>query len=169
MKQVEHDNILPFYGVSAGTLDFCLVFPWYNRGNNMEYLEENPTVDRYELASASKPTAYSQCLLEFREQLLGAVNGLRYLHSIRLVHGALQPVRRMPCLLKVFDAVSRVTYWSTTTAMLDWPWQAAAHLYRYPIARLLVIIPRWRKILNAAATRRRSTNGLKITVWKRSS
>ena len=111
MKQGEHDNILPFYGVSADTLDFCLVFPWYKHGNIMEYLKENPTVNRYELASASKLTAYSQCLLEFHEQLLDAVNGLRYLHNHLVVHGALQPVRRMPYLLKLFDAVSRVTYW----------------------------------------------------------
>ena len=33
---------------------FCLVFPWYKNGNVMDYLERNPDVDRYDLASISK-------------------------------------------------------------------------------------------------------------------
>jgi serine/threonine protein kinase len=97
MKQEEHDNILPFYGVSEGISEFCLVFPLYRNGNIMDYLGENPTTNRYNLVSTFKLTARSQRLLEFREQLLGAVNGLRFLHGARLVHGALQPVCRIPC------------------------------------------------------------------------
>ena len=59
MKQLEHDNILPFYGVSTTISDFSLVFPWYNHGNIDQYVKKNPGVDRYNLASASNPTAYS--------------------------------------------------------------------------------------------------------------
>ena len=110
MKQEEHDHILPFYGVSEGISEFCLVFPLYQNGNIMEYLEKNPTTDRSDLASTFQLTAHYQRLLEFREQLLGAVSGLRFLHGVRLVHGALQPVSRTPCSLKVFNAVNRVTY-----------------------------------------------------------
>ena len=51
MKQLKHDSILPFYGVSTDVSDFCLVFPWYQNGNIMNYLENNPSVDPYNLAS----------------------------------------------------------------------------------------------------------------------
>ena len=56
MKQVEHDNILPFYGVSTTISYFCLVFPWYENGNIMDYLKKNTGINRYELASAFKLT-----------------------------------------------------------------------------------------------------------------
>jgi serine/threonine protein kinase len=61
MKQIEHANILPFYGVSTTTSDFSLVFPWYKNGNIEQYLEENPDVDRYDLASVSNLTVFYQC------------------------------------------------------------------------------------------------------------
>ena len=54
MKQLEHGNVLPFYGVSTTVSDFCLVFPWYENGSVMEYLEKNPDVNRFGLASAFK-------------------------------------------------------------------------------------------------------------------
>lgn len=52
MKQVDHDNIIPFYGVSATVPDFRLVFPWYENGDITSYLRENPSANRYDLASA---------------------------------------------------------------------------------------------------------------------
>ena len=58
MKQVEHKNILPFYGVSTTVSDFCLVFPWYGNGNIIEYLEKKPHADRFALASTFKKTPY---------------------------------------------------------------------------------------------------------------
>ncbi|KAF9789185.1 kinase-like domain-containing protein [Thelephora terrestris] len=72
MKQVKHDNIVDFYGVSTTVSDFCLVFPWYHNGNIMDYLKVNPNTNRYNLLS-------------------GAVNGLLFLHGNRMVHGALRP------------------------------------------------------------------------------
>jgi len=51
MKQLEHKNILPFYGVSTIASDFCLVFPWYENGNITEYLEKKPDINQFELAS----------------------------------------------------------------------------------------------------------------------
>ena len=51
MKQIEHVNILPFYGVSTMISDFFLVSPWYENGNVEQYLEKNPSINRYELAS----------------------------------------------------------------------------------------------------------------------
>lgn len=52
MKQVKHDNILPVYGVSNSLApDFCLIFPWYENGNIMEYLKGNRNANRCDLAS----------------------------------------------------------------------------------------------------------------------
>ena len=53
IKQLKHNNILPFYGVLADDPKFYMVFPWYKNGNIMDYLERNPDVDRYDLASIS--------------------------------------------------------------------------------------------------------------------
>ena len=52
MKQLGHDNILPFYGVSTTDYDFCMVFPWYENGNIMDYLKKKPDADKFDLASA---------------------------------------------------------------------------------------------------------------------
>jgi len=64
MKQLKHDNILPFYGVSTIVADFCLVFPWYENGNIMEYMKERPDTNRFDLASISDQTLRSHHLPE---------------------------------------------------------------------------------------------------------
>jgi len=56
MKQLEHENILPFYGVSTTISDLCMVFPWYENGNIMEYLRKKPDANRFDLASIFKRT-----------------------------------------------------------------------------------------------------------------
>ncbi|KAF9785448.1 kinase-like domain-containing protein [Thelephora terrestris] len=91
MKQIEHANILPFYGVSMTISDFSLVFPWYKNGDIKQYLKTNPHVDRYDLASTSKLIEYSRHSREPHKQLLSAVKGLRFLHSNGAVHGAFWP------------------------------------------------------------------------------
>ena len=53
MKQINHENIIPFYGVASTTIsDFSLVFPWYRNGNIVDYLRSNQPINRYKLASA---------------------------------------------------------------------------------------------------------------------
>ena len=59
MMWAKHPNILPFYGVSTTFADFCLVFPWYENGNVMEYLEKNPGANRFDLVSIFGQTPYS--------------------------------------------------------------------------------------------------------------
>jgi len=51
MKHLEHDNILPFYGVPAVAADLCLVFPWYENGNIVEYLKRKPDIGRFAFVS----------------------------------------------------------------------------------------------------------------------
>ena len=60
MKQLEHGNILPFYGVSTRVADFCLVFPWYKNGNVMEYLNRKPYVNRFTLVSTFEKASCSR-------------------------------------------------------------------------------------------------------------
>jgi serine/threonine protein kinase len=110
MKRLEHDNILPFYGVSTTISDFSLVFPWYKNGHVDRYLEENPDADRYDLVGTSKPTVHTQRSRESREQVLGVVKGLLFLHSNGVAHGSVQLVRDALLQLITFNAVNRVTY-----------------------------------------------------------
>ena len=62
MKQFEHKNILPFYGVSTTVSDFCLVFPWYKNGNIMDYLKMNPEINQFQLVSMLGQITYSSRL-----------------------------------------------------------------------------------------------------------
>jgi len=59
MKQLKHNNILPLRGVSATVSEFCLVFPWCDNGQIMDYLKKMPDANRFDLASTSGPTIYS--------------------------------------------------------------------------------------------------------------
>ena len=63
MKQLDNKNILPFHGVSATVSEFCLVFPWYENGNIMDYLKENPDINQFQLASTPGRITYSYRLL----------------------------------------------------------------------------------------------------------
>jgi len=66
MKQLEHGNILPFYGVSTTVADFCLVFPWYENGGIVDYLKKNPGINRFALVSGPKQVLYSSRRLPTR-------------------------------------------------------------------------------------------------------
>jgi len=76
MKQVEHENIIHFYGVSmkkdenfnpsngvsTAISDFCLVFSWYGNGTILEYLKKKPDINRFDLASTPCQIPHSWCL-----------------------------------------------------------------------------------------------------------
>ena len=60
MKQLDNKNILPFYGVSTTVSEFCLVFPWYENGNIMDYLKKNQnSINQFQLASMLGQIIYS--------------------------------------------------------------------------------------------------------------
>ena len=59
MKQLDDKNLLPFYGVSTTVSEFCLVFHWYENGNIVDYLKENPKTNQFQLASMLGQTTYS--------------------------------------------------------------------------------------------------------------
>jgi serine/threonine protein kinase len=52
-KELEHPNILPFLGVDM-TLrqpSYCLVSPWMENGNVLEFIKAHPNPDRLALVS----------------------------------------------------------------------------------------------------------------------
>jgi hypothetical protein len=57
MKQ-EHENILPFYGVST-IAPFCLVSAWRENGNIIDYLGKRPDVNPFDLACTFGQTPHS--------------------------------------------------------------------------------------------------------------
>jgi serine/threonine protein kinase len=46
--RLDHPNILPFLGVDEKMFQpsFCLISPWMDNGNLMNFLEKNPDFDR---------------------------------------------------------------------------------------------------------------------------
>jgi len=53
-SQLDHPNILSFYGIYylGREKRMCLVSPWLENGNLVNYLQENPTVSRRPFVSA---------------------------------------------------------------------------------------------------------------------
>ncbi|TDL21780.1 kinase-like protein [Rickenella mellea] len=75
-RQLKHPNILPFYGVFTGDEHFdrlCLVSPWMDAGNVIDYLNVHPDSDRLSLLS-------------------DVAQGLEYLHLFQppIIHGDLK-------------------------------------------------------------------------------
>ncbi|KAH7908657.1 kinase-like domain-containing protein [Hygrophoropsis aurantiaca] len=75
-RQLSHPNLLPFYGVyrSSGTVPrVCLVSPWMQNGNIIQYLEKAPTATR-------------------RPLITDVAEGLHYLHTFEppVIHGDLK-------------------------------------------------------------------------------
>ena len=110
MKQLDHSNILPFYGASGSVADLSLVFPWYENGNIMDYLNKQPDIDRFALVSTFEQTLTLLALTRTHEQLSGVACGLRFLHENGLIHGALKPVCDSASLSTRINVTNRVTY-----------------------------------------------------------
>ncbi|KAL0956192.1 hypothetical protein HGRIS_002350 [Hohenbuehelia grisea] len=79
-QRLSHPNILPFLGANTTLFPLCMVCEWMTNGNIVNYLRFNPEANRLEL-------------------LVDVANGLRYLHSIGLLHGDLKGVTYSPSWL----------------------------------------------------------------------
>ncbi|KAF8998572.1 kinase-like domain-containing protein [Cyathus striatus] len=64
-RQLNHPNVLPFLGANDQMFHqrFCLVSPWMENGNIMQFLERHPNHDRF-------------------KAIQEIVNGIRYLHEL---------------------------------------------------------------------------------------
>ena len=52
-RQLRHQNILPFYGVTVDAFapQLAMISPWLENGCVIRYLKENSTVDRKQMVS----------------------------------------------------------------------------------------------------------------------
>ncbi|KAF9443254.1 kinase-like protein [Macrolepiota fuliginosa MF-IS2] len=67
-KQLNHPNLLPFCGIyqlDDGNGRICLVSPWMENGNIIEYLKENPDTARIPLPNIMITSTGSACLTDF--------------------------------------------------------------------------------------------------------
>ncbi|KAJ7882127.1 kinase-like domain-containing protein [Mycena leptocephala] len=73
-RQLCHPNLLPFFGLYYLDNRLCLVSPWMQNGNIMEFLRREPVnTDRLSL-------------------ILDVALGLKYLHEQKVVHGDLKAI-----------------------------------------------------------------------------
>lgn len=70
-KYVSHENVLPFLGISEAIPPFGIVSPQMPN-DILKYIKENQNVDRISL-------------------LVNAACGIKYLHSLDIVHGGIKP------------------------------------------------------------------------------
>ncbi|KAJ7933026.1 kinase-like domain-containing protein, partial [Mycena leptocephala] len=75
--RLDHPNILPFLGVDEKMFQpsFCLISPWMDNGNLINFLEKNPGFDRLKAA-------------------IDTAEGMRYLHELDppIVHADIRGV-----------------------------------------------------------------------------
>ncbi|KAJ7300978.1 kinase-like domain-containing protein [Mycena albidolilacea] len=72
-RQLCHPNLLPFFGLYYVDNRLCLVSPWMQNGNIMEFLRKPVNRDRLSL-------------------ILDVARGLEYLHKQKVVHGDLKAI-----------------------------------------------------------------------------
>jgi len=67
-----------------------MISEWMDHGNIIEFVERNEGVNRVQLVGDDVPSCgnYHNLLI----QLVDAVNGLEYMHSLHMVHGDLKGV-----------------------------------------------------------------------------
>ncbi|KAJ6526551.1 kinase-like domain-containing protein [Mycena vulgaris] len=72
-QRLQHKHVLPMMGIDRESfpLEFCLVSPWMKNGTVLKYLREHGRDD-------------------VDKMLLQVAEGLRYLHSLNIVHGDLR-------------------------------------------------------------------------------
>lgn len=60
--RLHHPNVLPIYGVSMTAFPFCVVSPWMENGNILDYTRKYPEVNRMSLVSLTPAPREDQSL-----------------------------------------------------------------------------------------------------------
>ncbi|KAJ7174577.1 kinase-like domain-containing protein, partial [Mycena filopes] len=105
-RQLCHPNLLPFFGLFYREERLCLVSPWMENGNILQYLIKHPGVARLPL-------------------ILDVSLGLQYLHEENIVHGDIKAInilvtpsgRACICDFGLSSIVNEITLKLHTTVM----------------------------------------------------
>lgn len=90
---VHHPNITPLLGIST---DFdqpnkpCLVLPYYQHGNIVNYIRKHPYANKPALVSCI--VAASHLPISVPPQLAEVASAVSYLHDLSILHGDLRGV-----------------------------------------------------------------------------
>jgi serine/threonine protein kinase len=87
-KFLKHEHIVPFIGVSP-LFPVCLISEWMPHGSVSSFLRTHPCADRIRFVRIW-PRKYRSLLTE--PQLREIVSGLKYMHSMDVIHGDLKAV-----------------------------------------------------------------------------
>lgn len=98
-RQLFHPNVLPFYGIynlNDDPLRVCLISPWMENGNIVDFLKRVPDANRTWLVRATV-RVYVQGDINYVDQVREIAQGLEYLHTMEpvVVHGDLKGVRHL--------------------------------------------------------------------------
>uniref|UniRef100_A0A0W0FCY8 Uncharacterized protein n=1 Tax=Moniliophthora roreri TaxID=221103 RepID=A0A0W0FCY8_MONRR len=77
-RQLDHPNLLPFLGLyylTSSRQRLCLISPWMENGNLVQFLEQTPQSD-----------------VNHRQLVWDVANGLQYLHQMKIIHSDLKGV-----------------------------------------------------------------------------
>ncbi|KAK7062516.1 Rho guanine nucleotide exchange factor [Paramarasmius palmivorus] len=85
-RQLEHPNVLPFLGLyflNARQQRLCLISPWMENGNLVQFLERTPRSDVNHRQLA--PVLFTDAM-----QAWDVASGLQYLHRMKIIHADLK-------------------------------------------------------------------------------
>ena len=115
-KRLTHPNVLPVLGVSPKPFQLCIVSEWIVGGNVVDFTSKHPEVNRLRLV---RPISISPSPILNILKLAEAASGLQFLHSGKIIHGDLKPVRTTtPFLILSVMILHRQTFSSTVISTL---------------------------------------------------
>jgi serine/threonine protein kinase len=91
--QLSHPNLLPFYGLYQFRSRACIVLPWVDNGHMIQFLRQNPDVDRILLVrDFDTVCSFRSRSITHTIQALDVVEGIGFLHEEGIIHGNLRGV-----------------------------------------------------------------------------